>query len=119
LLLQFLKTKMHFLSSPYLNWLFWFVWLPCAVLWVIYWRILIKYKPIFIKAAIAALVFSVPWDVVAYRTHIWLWPQSCCVGVHISYLPMEEYFFLIFVTIYIVTCTLIFLNHFARRPLSK
>lgn len=110
---------MHFLPSPYLSWLFWFVWLPTGILWVLFWKLLIKYKAIYIRAVVAALIFSVPWDVLAYQTKIWQWPQTCCVGPRIAYLPLEEYFFLIFVTIYIVTFTLIFWNFYAERVHKK
>jgi len=109
----------NLLPSPYLNWLFYFVWLPTIILWIIYWRILIKYRAIFVRAVLGALLFSIPWDILAYLTRIWIWPKGCCVGLRIAYLPIEEYCFLIFVTIVVVTVTLVCWNHGARRPYKR
>ncbi len=106
---------MHYIFSPYFTWLVWFVLLPMSILWFFFWNLLIRYKIIYFKAVIAALIFSVPWDVVAYLTKVWEWPRDCCIGPRIAYLPLEEYGFLVFVTLYIVTVTLIFWNYFPRR----
>lgn len=91
----------------YIYWLSIFVWLPLIILWVINWKYLAQYKKSFLYCIIWALIFSVPWDIWAVQTKIWLFPQDTNIGFLIGDLPFEEYLFMIFVTMLISTTALL------------
>ena len=91
----------------YIYWLIIFVWLPIIVLWAINWKYLSQYKKTFLYCIIWALIFSIPWDVWAVQTQIWLFPQDTNIGFWIGGLPLEEYLFMIFVTLLISTIALL------------
>lgn len=91
----------------YLKWLTIFVWLPLFVLWATHFRILWKFKRTISFCVFWALVFSIPWDLWAIHTQIWIFPSDTNVGIWIGGIPLEEYFFIVFVTMLISTITLI------------
>lgn len=92
----------------YIYWLSIFVWLPLIVMWVVNWRYLSKYRKTFLYCIIWALIFSIPWDIWAVKSQIWIFPADTNLGVIINGLPLEEYFFMIFVTMLISTAVLLF-----------
>ena|SRR3989344_9162118 len=91
----------------YIYWLTIFVWLPIIVLWVLNWEYLSHYKKTFLYCALWALAFSIPWDIWAVRAQIWSFPADTNIGLWVGGLPIEEYFFMIFVTILISTVVLL------------
>jgi len=60
-----------------------------------------------------ALVFSVPWDLWAIRTNIWMFPGTTNVGLWFG-LPLEEYFFIMFVTLLLSSITIVLKVRFGR-----
>lgn len=54
-----------------------------------------------------ALVFSVPWDLLAVNTKIWSFPRETNLGIYIGILPLEEYLFIIFITLLVSCLTII------------
>jgi lycopene cyclase domain-containing protein len=94
-------------SLTYINWLTIFVWLPLAILWMTNFRVMWKYKRTIGFCVFCALVFSVPWDLWAIYTKIWIFPADTNMGLWFAGLPLEEYLFIIFVTILLSTITLI------------
>ena len=66
-----------------------------------------QYKRVFIYCIIWSLVFSIPWDIWAVRTQIWHFPSDTNIGLWIGGLPLEEYFFMIFVTLLVSTVVLL------------
>ena len=99
----------------YIQWLSIFVWAPLLVLWILNWQYLSRYKQTFLYCIGFALLFSVPWDILAVQTQIWQFPQDTNLGIWISGLPLEEYLFMIFVTLLISTTTLLIKRRFERR----
>lgn len=97
----------------YIHWLAIFVWLPIIVLWAINWKYLSRYRKTFAYCVIWALLFSIPWDIWAVEAQIWSFPQDTNIGLWINGLPLEEYLFMIFVTILISTIVLLFRKKFA------
>ena len=91
----------------YLHWLIIFVWLPLVILWTANWKYLARYKKTFLSCIGWALAFSIPWDLWAVQAQIWLFPQDTNIGLGIGGLPLEEYLFMIFVTMLISTITLL------------
>jgi lycopene cyclase domain-containing protein len=91
----------------YIYWLSIFVWLPIIVLWAMNWTYLSRYTRTFLYCVIWSLLFSIPWDIWAVKAQIWIFPQNTNVGLQIGGLPLEEYFFMIFVTILISTVVLL------------
>lgn len=94
----------------YLIWLSIFVWIPTLLLWTTNFNILRRYKKTLILCIFAALVFSIPWDYWATGTKIWIFPKETNLGILFGGLPLEEYLFIIFVTLEISTITLIVKN---------
>ena len=99
----------------YIYWLIIFVWLPIIVLWAVNWKYLSQYKKTFLYCVIWALIFSIPWDIWAVRADIWRFPQDTNIGVLICGLPLEEYFFMIFVTMLVSTVVLLLKKYFETR----
>ncbi len=91
----------------YIYWLSIFVWLPLLILWAINWKYLARYKKTFLYCIGWALLFSIPWDIWAVQKQIWIFPHNTNIGVWIGGLPMEEYLFIIFVTMLISTTVLL------------
>jgi lycopene cyclase domain-containing protein len=91
----------------YIYWLSIFVWFPLIILWAANWKYLWQYKNTFLYCIIWALIFSIPWDIWAVRTKIWIFPEDTNIGAWIGGLPLEEYLFMIFVTMLISTITLL------------
>ena len=98
----------------YIYWLTIFVWLPLIILWALNWKYLSQYKKTFLYCVIWALIFSIPWDIWAIRTDIWRFPADTNIGVLIGGLPLEEYFFMIFVTMLVSTVVLLLRKFFAK-----
>ena len=106
----FCKGKRNFFINSFMAYIYWliiFVWLPIIVLWAINWKYLSQYKKTFLYCIIWALIFSIPWDIWAVQTQIWLFPQDTNIGFWIGGLPLEEYLFMIFVTLLISTIALL------------
>jgi len=103
------------LINQFMEYIFWlaiFVWLPIIILWAMNWEYLLKYKRTFLYCIIWAFIFSIPWDIWAVRADIWHFPSDTNIGVLIGGLPLEEYFFMAFVTILISTVVLLLKKYF-------
>lgn len=83
----------------YLLWLIYFVWIPTSVIWLFQYKLLWKYKKTLLFAMTAALIFSIPWDLLAVKTNIWYFPQGHNLGLFIFSLPLEELLFMTTVTL--------------------
>lgn len=94
----------------YLIWLSIFVWVPTLLLWVTNFDILRRYKRTLLFCTFFALLFSIPWDYWATKSKIWIFPQETNLGIWLGGLPLEEYLFIIFVTLEVSTITLIVKN---------
>lgn len=91
----------------YLKWLLIFVWLPTLILWITNFYFLKRYKKTLLSCIFCALVFSVPWDFWAIKTKIWVFPKDTNLDIWFGGLPLEEYLFIIFITLEISTLTLV------------
>ncbi len=100
----------------YLYWLAVFVWLPLLALWILNWEYLWRYKRTLLYCVGWALVFSIPWDLWAVHTQIWLFPKDTNLGIWIAGLPVEEYLYMIFVTLLISTLVLVLKKQFEKQP---
>lgn len=107
--------RQKYLINQFMEYIFWlaiFVWLPIIILWAMNWEYLLKYKRTFLYCIIWAFIFSIPWDIWAVRADIWHFPSDTNIGVLIGGLPLEEYFFMAFVTILISTVVLLLKKYF-------
>ena len=91
----------------YIYWLIIFVLAPTAIFWIAYPFVIKKYYRTLLLCFICALIFSIPWDIWAQKTNIWYWPANKVIGIYFLGLPLEEYLFIVFVTILISTVVLI------------
>mgnify|MGYP001580350402 CR=1 FL=1 len=91
----------------YLMWLTILVCFPLSVLWLTHLKSLMKYKRTISLCVFSGLLFGIPWDYWAIQTRIWEFPRENIVGIWIAGIPLEEYLFLVFVTMLISTITLI------------
>lgn len=60
-----------------------------------------------VMAMVGALVWSVPWDILAIKQRIWYFPKGGHLGLYFGVLPLEEYLFITTVTFLIATITLV------------
>lgn len=98
----------------YIVWLTIFVWLPTVLLWLTHLKTLKKYLRTFSFCVFWALVFSIPWDLWATKTNIWSFPAGHNLGIWIGGLPLEEYFFIVFVTFLVSTLTIVLKEKFKK-----
>ncbi len=99
----------------YLLWLAIFVWLPTLFLWLTNFDVLKRYKKTLGFCIFWALAFSVPWDILAIKTQIWSFPVEANIGLWFGGLPLEEYFFIVFVTFMVSTLALVLKNKFKEE----
>lgn len=78
------------------------------VLWLLFFKILKKYWKSILYAMFFALLFSIPWDILALRNQIWYFPKEGNLGILISGLPVEEFLFMTLFTLYVATVTIVF-----------
>jgi len=57
-------------------WLIFFLFIPSAILWFFYFKLLRRYWKTFLYAIFFALVFSIPWDTFAVKNNIWFFPKE-------------------------------------------
>ena len=85
----------------YLIWVMSLALIPTTIVWLFYWRILVKYIRVFMLCIVGSMIFAIPWDY--WATHSWLWhfsPEKT-LGVSFLGLPLEEYvFFASFTVLY-------------------
>lgn len=91
----------------YLIWLLIFVILPLIILWIWKFRDLAKYKKVFFLAPVGSLIFSIPWDIIAVRENIWYFREPHILGIWLFGLSIEEYLFIIFVTLLFSSITVL------------
>lgn len=103
----------------YIYWLTIVVWIPIIVLWIFNWKYLYKYIKAVFYCVIFSLLFSVPWDYWAIKSRIWLFHPDTNLGIWIGGLPVEEYFFIVFVTILISTIALLFRRRIENNSFNK
>jgi lycopene cyclase domain-containing protein len=103
------------MTDSYLLWLLLFVILPLVIIWIIYFRDLKRYAlPIFL-APIGSIVFSVPWDYIAVHERIWYFQTPYIVGLRIGGLPLEEYFFIITITLLFSSVSALLFSRFGHQ----
>lgn len=94
--------------SPYLTWVLIFFIVPTLVVWVFFWKHLIKYKWVIAFAALISTVVGIGWDVYAVKVNIWSWPEECCTLPRLPYnIASEEIIWAIAVAVYVCTVLLI------------
>lgn len=94
-------------GGSYLVWLAIFVWLPTAVIWMVSFELLWRYKITMLHVMVFSLIFSVPWDIFAIRNEIWFFPPESNIGVVIGSLPLEEYLFMVTVGLMVASVTVV------------
>ena len=96
------------MAYAYIIWLSCFVALPFVALWLFFGHTLCRHTKTIALAPLGALVFSVPWDIISVREHIWDFRTPFLMGVWLFGLPVEEYLFIILVTLLFATiCALL------------
>jgi lycopene cyclase domain-containing protein len=89
----------------FIKWLFWWVWLPTAIITLFYWRILWQYKRAIFITILGSLVVGFFWDLVARYYDIWYFPSTRILGIKLAGLPIEEYLFYISMSLFIASLT--------------
>lgn len=103
------------MNTAYLIWLTIFVWVPIVGLWAYKPKVMWRYRKTLALCIFWALVFSIPWDVWAVRVNVWMFPADTNLGIILGSLPLEEYFFIIFVTLLVASFTLLLKERFKAR----
>lgn len=91
----------------YLIWLFVFVVVPGVVLYFRFPRVFGRYRKTLLMAALGSTLFGAPWDFLAVRFGIWSFSPTLTLGRWFGGLPIEEFFFYIFVGLLIAAAALV------------
>src|SRR3954464_13621252 len=107
--------------SPYISWILIFFVIPTAVLWLFFWRHLLKYWTVFLFVIVCSTMAGLTWDAYAVKTGIWHWPAACCNLARLpGGIPQEEIYWAIAAATYICTVTIISRDIFKmHRKLKK
>lgn len=103
----------------YLVWLAIYIWLPTAILWLTHIDLMLRHKKTLVLCAFFALVFAVPWDLFAIGGGVWSFPQENVIGIYVFSMPIEEYLFITFVTVFVSTFTLVARERFGKLLIQK
>lgn len=87
------------MAYSYILWLLLFTVFPTAILGFIYWRVLRRHLSVILQAQVGAMIFSFPWDYISIKEHIWYYETPYIAGQWIWGLPIEEYLFIVLVTL--------------------
>ncbi|MEZ4180117.1 MAG: lycopene cyclase domain-containing protein [Candidatus Doudnabacteria bacterium] len=101
-------------AYSYLIWILIFVIAPILLLWLFNFRYFIQQYKVFLWAILGAIIFSFPWDLISIREQIWLFEKPYIAGWWLFGLPIEEWLFIILVTVMFVSVTLIFWKKIGR-----
>src|SRR6185437_11964428 len=93
--------------TPYFTWLIIFFVLPTLILWTTSFRLIWRYRKVFIYTISLALIAGVLMDYYAIATKTWGWSSQCCSLPRVSGLPLEEIFFGIFSAVFITSSTIV------------
>lgn len=96
-------------------WLFVFVFLPLILLWILKYKDLIKYKRVFFLALIGSSIFSIPWDIISVKESIWYFKEENILGIWLFELPIEEYIFIVMVTLFFASITVLLWKKFGVK----
>ena len=88
-------------------WLFLFLILPLALLWIFKFQTLMKYKWALVFTTIGCLLIAVPWDILSVNEHIWYFSKPYILGVWLLGLPIEEYVYITFVAVLSTSVTVL------------
>lgn len=88
-------------------WLLVFVVLPIIIIWVFKHKLLINYYKVIILAIIGSAIFSLSWDYIAIQERIWFFEKPYIFGVWFLGLPIEEWAFIILVTLLFGSITIV------------
>lgn len=91
----------------YLLWVVIFLVLPLSIMWLMNVSYLKKYLKTYAVCLLFVVLFSVPWDYMAWKLQIWTFPPDRVLGVWIMHVPIEEDLFYIFAAMNYVTVTLL------------
>lgn len=91
----------------YLIWLFIFVAMPILVLYFSFRNILKVYKKFFICIAILSVIFATFWGIVAVWSGVWYFPSEKNLEIIVFNLPLEEFLFMISVSVWISMLTVV------------
>ena len=96
-------------------WLLIFTISPLMILWIWKFKYLTKYKIVFFLAPIGSLIFSIPWDIISVKENIWYFTEPHILGIYILWLPIEEWFFIILVTLVFSSVTVVLWKKFGVK----
>ncbi|HSD98465.1 MAG TPA: hypothetical protein VLB73_02065 [Patescibacteria group bacterium] len=97
----------------YLQLLTVFFFIPLCIFWIFFWKVLLRYRKIFLFTVIPTYFFGVPWDLLSVRTGPWLYNSSPTLGIWFfggpsTGLPFEELvLFTFFCPFFITTVSII------------
>ena len=101
--------------AAYLNWLIIFVIVPLLALWIIDFKILIKYKLAVLFAVVGSVLWVGSWDIKAVKQGIWYFNDASLVGIWYKGLPLEEWLFMVFVAALFATITILLWKKYGVR----
>ncbi len=98
----------------YLVWQLLAIWLPAALLTILYWRFVKPARVAIGLAVVAGLAFGLPWDWVMIKTAVWTFDPKTIFGVWVAGVPLEEWLFIIGTVWLFCVVTLILYHKFPR-----
>ena len=97
------------------NPLMWYAFLsiiPLIILWIIKFKILKKYVSAHLFTILCSILCSAPWDYISIKKGIWYFTEPEILGIWFLGLPLEEWMFITFVSLFICSGTVLMINRF-------
>lgn len=96
-------------------WLLLFLILPLGLIWSLQFRTLIRYRAALALTAVGCLAIAIPWDMLAVKDHIWYFSEPYILGVWLLGLPVEEYAYILLVSLLCSTVTILIWARYGKR----
>jgi lycopene cyclase domain-containing protein len=94
----------------YAIWLLLFLVMPCTILWLIFYKTLIKYVEV-ILIMVGLVLMGLIWDFWGVRYAIWSFPKGHNFGLYIFGLPLEEYLAFVLFAVFVSSLTIVLRFH--------
>lgn len=96
----------------YWAWLAVFVFIPSALMLAFRGKAVWKHRKQVLLCGAGGLAFAAPWDYFAIRDGLWGFPQDALLGIWHRGLPLEEWLFILLVTMEIAMVAAVYMEEF-------
>jgi lycopene cyclase domain-containing protein len=107
---------MHY---TYIEWQLLLAWVPTLIVFLFFWRTLVRYVKVYIFCIAGSVLFAIPWDYWAIHSWLWHFSSELTINKHFLGLPLEEYLFFVSFTFLYVSIAIVLRQKMIKGPSRK